>query len=508
MLFNSLHYLIFFPVVVALYFTTPHRFRWLLLLVASCYFYMVFIPEYILVLAVTICVDYFAAIAMEKSEGLRRKRLFLAGIAINLGMLAIFKYFNFVNSNLAGLAEMLGWNYPIENLAILLPIGLSFHTFQSISYLIEVYNERQPAERHFGYLSLFVMFFPQLVAGPIERPQHMLPQLKVEQSFNYDRIAEGLKWMTWGVFKKVVVADGLAALVNPIFASPHNYAGPAFAFAAFAFAIQIYCDFSGYSDIALGSAQVLGICLSRNFRHPYFSKSIAEFWQRWHITLSSWFRDYVFFPLRRSLLQRKNRLPDWATRAIPTLVTMFLSGLWHGANWTFILWGLLHGMYIAIWESMDALFKKRASPPSRMWSAVAGGFSMAVTFSLVSLALVIFRAQSITDAGYMLGNIFNGWDSFSTPLLAGFYGAIPLTDGVFTALESITSVSRGSILLMGVSLAILLFVEIKQEMGDFLSEINALHPIVRLLSYSSAIVIILGLGMYNTAEQVFIYFQF
>ncbi len=299
MLFNSAAFLIFFPVVTTAYFLLPHRFRWLLLLAASCYFYMAFIPKYILILAVTITVDYFAGLGLEKYEGRTKRWVLLASILTNIGMLAFFKYFNFANENLAQLAKFIGWNYPLHSLAIILPIGLSFHTFQSLSYTIEVYRGRQQAERHFGYLALYVMYYPQLVAGPIERPQNILHQLHTEQHFEYRRVTDGLKWMAWGMFKKVVIADRMVLFVNPVYNDPAQHTGPALVFATLAFAVQIYCDFSGYSDIALGSAQVMGVRLMKNFDHPYFARSISEFWRRWHISLSTWFRRLSVYSSRR-----------------------------------------------------------------------------------------------------------------------------------------------------------------------------------------------------------------
>ncbi|NJN99133.1 MAG: MBOAT family protein, partial [Anaerolineales bacterium] len=338
MLFNSFEFGIFFIIVTLAYFALPHRQRWFFLLASSCYFYMVFVPVYILILFFTIIVDYWAGIYIEEAAGRKRRAYLLLSIFANLSVLALFKYFNFFNSNLAALTTMLGVNYPIENLSILLPIGLSFHTFQSLSYTIEVYRGHQRAERHLGIFALYVMFYPQLVAGPIERPQNMLPQFHTRHSFNYSEFVSGLRMIAWGLLKKMVVADRLAIFVNSIYGNPGQYTGFPLILATYFFAFQIYYDFSGYSDIALGCARVMGFKLMGNFRQPYLATSISDFWQRWHISLSTWFRDYLYIPLGGNRVSRWH----WVTN---TLIVFMVSGLWHGANWTFVIWGALHGLY-------------------------------------------------------------------------------------------------------------------------------------------------------------------
>ena len=268
MLFNSLHFFIFFPIVTTLYFAVPRRYQSYLLLVASCYFYMTFVPVYILILCFTITIDYFAGIWIENARGRNRKPFLTASIIANVGVLAFFKYFNFLNANLAELARFLHWNYSIQSLAILLPIGLSFHTFQSMAYTIEVYRGAQKAEKHFNILALYVLFYPQLVAGPIERPQNLLHQFYEKHEFDYQQVTDGLKLMLWGFFKKLVIADRLAHLVNPVYNHPTDYPGPILLLATVAFAYQIYCDFSGYSDIAIGAVPSNGIQVDEEFRQP------------------------------------------------------------------------------------------------------------------------------------------------------------------------------------------------------------------------------------------------
>jgi len=339
MLFNSFEFLIFFIIVTSLYFSIPHKFRWALLLFASCVFYMFFIPAYILILIFTIVIDYFAGILIENAVGKKRKHFLWLSLAANIGVLAFFKYYNFFNENLTEILSVSGTKNPIPYLNIILPIGLSFHTFQAMSYTIEVYRNHQKAERHFGIYALYVLFYPQLVAGPIERPQNLLHQFREKHFFEYNRVVDGLKLMAWGLFKKVVIADRLAAMVDVVYDDPSHHFGLQVIIATVFFAFQIYCDFSGYSDMAIGAARIMGFKLMTNFNRPYFSKSISEFWKRWHISLSTWFRDYLYIQLGGNKVVRSR----WYFNLF---ITFVISGLWHGANWTYIIWESLHGAYL------------------------------------------------------------------------------------------------------------------------------------------------------------------
>lgn len=399
MLFNSFQFLIFFPIVTCIYFVLPLRFQWMFLLAASCYFYMAFIPVYILILLFTILIDYSAAIFIERSQGEKKRIWLITSIISTCLVLIIFKYFDFFNTDFHALANFMRWNYPVKNLGLLLPIGLSFHTFQSLSYVVEVYRGKQKAERHFGIYALYVMFFPQLVAGPIERPQNLLHQFYERHHFDYERITDGLKLILWGLFKKAVIADRLAILVNTVYGDPLKYPPVAHLIATVFFAFQIYCDFSGYSDIAIGCAQVLGFRLMDNFNRPYFSKSIAEFWRRWHISLSTWFRDYVYIPLGGN----RSSIPKLYFNLF---VTFLVSGLWHGANWTFIIWGMLNGFYL-IFSIITRDFR-------HYWAKKTGllnypkfhqYLSMLITFSLICFAWVFFRAANLNDAGIIARSI-------------------------------------------------------------------------------------------------------
>lgn len=397
MLFNSLSFLVFFPVVTLLYFLLPHKMRWFLLLSASCFFYMFFKPIYILILFFTIGIDYYAGIKLEDAKDHKQKKLFLIlSLIANIGVLVIFKYYNFINENITALLTNFGVDNPIPVLNILLPIGLSFHTFQAMSYTIEIYRGNQKAERHFGIYSLYVMFYPQLVAGPIERPQNILHQFHEPKKFEYGNVSSGLKLMLWGFFKKVVIADRLAIGVDEVYNNLSSYTGLALITATVFFAFQIYCDFSGYSDIALGAAKVMGFTLMLNFDRPYSSKSISEFWSKWHISLSTWFRDYLYIPLGGNRVKVSRMY-------INLMIVFLLSGFWHGASWTFVIWGALHGCYLIF-----ALITKPIGIKIRgIFEGINLGFilrnlNVFIVFILVTFAWLFFRAKTGDDAFYVV----------------------------------------------------------------------------------------------------------
>jgi D-alanyl-lipoteichoic acid acyltransferase DltB (MBOAT superfamily) len=394
MLFNSLEFAVFFPLVTLAYFLVPFKARWFVLLLASCLFYAAFIPKFLFVMAYLIVVDYCAGLAIERSEGKRRRAYLIASLLSNLGTLFFFKYFHFFQESVGHLATLFKWNYSATTLSVLLPIGLSFHTFQSIAYTIEVYRGRQRAERHFGIFALYVMFYPQLVAGPIERPQRVLHQFHRPHPLRWTYVRSGLLLMAWGLFKKMAVADRIAPIVGDAFDSSHGHGAPGewhglqLLLASYLFAFQIYGDFSGYSDIARGAARVMGFRLSKNFDLPFSSRSIAEFWSRWHISLSSWFRDYLYMPLALSGIDR----PWLAVAYIP--IVFALSGLWHGANWTFLAWGALHGAYATAEHFLHPA-------AGRVWNWIR----RLVVFNLVAIAWVFFRAKGIDEAERILTSI-------------------------------------------------------------------------------------------------------
>jgi alginate O-acetyltransferase complex protein AlgI len=391
MVFNSLQFLVFFMVVTLAYYRMKKQGSrvWLLLL-SSCYFYMTFVPKYILILGFTIIIDYLAGLQIERSKGKKRKAWLVASIIANVGILAYYKYFNFILDSIAPAITSLFPHYQLPYLDILLPIGLSFHTFQAMSYTIEVYRGKQASERNFTVYALYVMFYPQLVAGPIERPQNVLHQFHEYKAYNYDNVKEGLSRMLWGFFKKVVVADRLAMAVNYIYQDYGGASGWVLILGAVFYSFQIYCDFSGYSDIGIGAAKVMGIDLMENFNQPYLSRNITTFWSRWHISLSTWFRDYVYIPLGGN---RKGE----ARRKVNAFIVFLLSGLWHGANWTFVAWGALHGALVTL---VPGRYKKKDGKGN--WLVTT--FFVLVNFALVACLWVFFRSPNIASAfGYLKG---------------------------------------------------------------------------------------------------------
>lgn len=478
MLFNSLNFLIFFPVVTATYFLLPHKYRWFLLLAASCYFYMCFIPAFILILGFTITIDYFAGLFIERATGKKKKLYLIASIIANIGVLFVFKYFNFFNANVAALASFLHWNYSLESLSLILPIGLSFHTFQSLAYTVEVYRGNQPAEKNYGIFALYVMFYPQLVAGPIERPQNLIHQFYEKHYFDFVRIADGLKLMLWGFFKKVVIADRLSLFVNQVYGNVYDYGGFQFVIATIFFAWQIYCDFSGYSDIAIGAAKVMGFKLMENFRQPYFSKSISEFWHRWHISLSSWFKDYLYIPLGGNRVGAKRYYFN-------LMITFLLSGIWHGANWTYVVWGALNGFYL-VFSAITTNFRGRLiniTGINRL-PLLYKMIQITSTFILVCIGWVFFRANNISDAFYIIKTIFGKW-SFN--LNFGGVGKAHLIIAVF-------------------SILLLELIQLIQKKTNNNLFINEKTLIIRWGAYFAMILLILFFGVFENVQ--FIYFQF
>lgn len=405
MLFNSVYFLYFFIIVTGLYFLLPYKTRWMLLLSASCFFYMFFKPEYILILAFTILIDYYAGILIEKETKKKEKKKYLIiSLVANIGVLAFFKYYNFLNTNITGLFNLFDFENPIPYLSIILPIGLSFHTFQAMSYTIEVYRGNQKAEKHFGIYALYVMFYPQLVAGPIERPQNILHQFYEKKEFNFDNALLGSNLIILGLFKKMVIADRLAVYVNEVYKNLDTSNTISAWIAAVFFSLQIYCDFSGYSDIARGTAKFMGYDLMLNFNRPYLSKSVSEFWTRWHISLSSWFKDYLYIPLGGNRVSKVKLYRN-------LFIVFLLSGLWHGANFTFIIWGALHAVYV-LTESVLPKIKSEA--------IVLRLFKRLMVFILVTIAWVFFRASTLDEAIQMIRLMFSSDFSFNlTQLSAG-----------------------------------------------------------------------------------------
>lgn len=478
MLFNSLQFAVFFPVVATAFFLLSQRWRVQWLLFASCVFYMTFIPAYILVLLATVLIDYFAGIFIEKSDGSRRSLLLWVSILSTCTVLFVFKYYGFFTGSVVGMADLLGSHLTRPVVHIILPIGLSFHTFQSLSYVIEVYYRRQKAEKNFVVYATYVMFFPQLVAGPIERPQNLLHQFRERHDFNYAHVTAGLKRIAWGFFKKLVVADRLSLYVNDVYAAPRQFNGLQLTIATLFFAYQIYCDFSGYSDIAIGTAQVLGFRLMENFRTPYYSKSITEFWRRWHISLSTWFKDYVYIPLGG------NRVPK-SRHIVNLLITFTMSGLWHGANWTFVAWGALNGVYLVIgWltqEWRDRCFELLGLTSESRLRQLSKWLS---TFLLTCFAWILFRARSMADAAYVFMHLGRGWDIHAIATEQFFMRQFP------------------------VAIAAIVVLEIGQREQLVLApfDLGKMRAATRWTLYAGFVMAVVMFGVYKKAQ--FIYFQF
>ena len=394
MLFNSWQFVIFSPVVFALYWALPDKFRSLVILISSYYFYMSWNVNYIVLILFTTIISYLAALLIRRYDSAKKFILALSLIAC-LGVLFVFKYYNFFADSLVNFLNLFALKLQPFTLKLALPVGISFYTFQTLSYVIDVYRGNTEPEKNFIYYAAFVSFFPQLVAGPIERTNNLLPQIKAKHVFNYNQALYGVKLMMWGFFKKLIIAEISALLVDQIFNDIYNYRGLPLIIGAFLFAIQIYCDFSGYSDIAIGTAKLMGIDLMQNFKSPYFSASIKEFWSRWHISLSTWFRDYVYIPLGGNRVKKFRH-------CLNLFITFMISGLWHGANWTFILWGSLHGL-AQILEN----FTRPKNYHGFKWA-----LKVSATFIFVMLAFMIFRANNINDVIYIFSNIFKSSAGF------------------------------------------------------------------------------------------------
>ncbi|MGE4291693.1 MAG: MBOAT family protein [Desulfovibrio sp.] len=482
MLFNSLGFAAFFLATAWLHFAVPRRFSWVPLLAASYFFYISWELEFGLLLLASTLVNYLAGLRMAAlPDKPRRRKYLLLCLVFNLGLLFIFKYFNFFSRSLGEALAVWGVSLDPPLLAMLLPVGISFYTFQVSGYVIDVYEERVPAERHPGIFALFVAFWPQLLAGPINRARLLLPQFRAERRFDAECAADGLRRMLWGLFKKVVIADNLARHVNHVFDHAGELHGLSVILAAVFYTLQIYCDFSGYTDVALGAARFMGFRLTENFDRPYFSRSVREFWQRWHISLSTWFRDYVYIPLGGS------RVAPWRWH-LNILLTFLLSGLWHGANWTFVVWGGLHGAVLVL-ENVSGGFQKRLADRvfpirERLNNAVQVG----VTMTLVCLAWIFFRADSLAQALTVLGSM------------------LP-RGGAFLGGDDPAVLGPGTLAFHAGLVALLLGVELAGRPGAVRAWLAARPVGLRWLVYSAGVWAV-GLSTVFGVRQEFIYFQF
>jgi alginate O-acetyltransferase complex protein AlgI len=472
MLFNSFQFLFFFIVVWLLFLATRGTPRKIILLIASYYFYMCWSTRYIFVIWAITLIDYVAGLQIEKTAALNRRRLFL-GISLfcNLALLVIFKYFNFLTGSFHNAAHMFGLRYDPPLLSIILPVGLSFHTFQAMSYTIEVYRGRVPAEKNLLEYALYVAFFPQMVAGPIERPYELLPQFHREPRVTLEGVRSGMVQALWGLFKKMVLADNVADFVKLVYDSPRHYSGSALVMATLLFSIQIYCDFSGYTDIALGLARMMGYELRINFMQPYFSRSVGEFWRRWHISLSTWFRDYVYIPLGGSRVKPSRHYAN-------LMITFVVSGLWHGANWTFVVWGFLHGLYLIAAQAISQHMPRLSRMPAFM--------KVLVTFSSVTFAWIFFRANTVSDAWFIASHL------------------LPL-DRLDPLLLKVGGFSRATAPYLVLSIAAMFVVEWWIAHPLRVPPLWG-RPVVRALAYNACFYAIIFFGFFGHRD--FIYFQF
>ena len=396
MFFNSLHFAIFLPIVFVLYWFVCNKSKTtqnFLLIFASYYFYSCWDYRFLFLLIFSTLLDYFSALQIEKNEDLKTRKMWLwLCISINLGFLGVFKYYNFFASSFSNVLHSFGVNSNPILLKFILPVGISFYTFHGLSYIIDIYYQRIKAEKNFIDYSLFVSYFPLLVAGPIERATHLLPQIKIKRDFNFEKAKEGIYQIIWGLVKKVVIADSCAIYANQIFNNSHSMNSLSLILGAIYFAFQIYGDFSGYSDIALGTSKLFGLDLLKNFSFPYFSRDIAEFWRKWHISLSSWFRDYLYIPLGGSNGGLWFKIRN-------TFIIFLVSGFWHGANWTFLTWGLINAIYFL---PLLLLNRNRKNMDSFVLGfnleSVKNILNIALTFLITCFAWIFFRAKSIADA--------------------------------------------------------------------------------------------------------------
>lgn len=477
--------MIFLPVVTALFFLIKPKFRWVFLLVASYYFYMSWKAEYALLILFCTAINFFAALWLDKEKRpVRRKWILAVDLVLSFGVLVVYKYLGFLTENFNAALRAFHTSFQIPTFDLLLPVGVSFFTFQTLSYTIDVYRKKTKVERHFGIFALYVSFFPQLVAGPIERSENLLPQFRELQRFDAERLTSGLRMILWGLFKKTVIADRLALIVNQVYNNVGNYDSFALIAATLAFTFQIFCDFSGYSDIAVGSARILGFDLMQNFNRPYFSKSTGEFWRRWHISLSSWFRDYLYIPLGGS---RKGK----ARYYFNNMLTFAASGLWHGANWTFISWGVLNGLYTSLGRALGGV-KSKAVDALRInkMPTLHKIIQIVITFSLICFSWIFFRANSMQDAFYIITHL----------LPQNLYpGAIAESlQGIVSPFQAFTVVGF---------VAVMELVHFFQRNRNPVHVFYERHVSVRYACYLFLLVSILMFGVTGN-ETAFIYFQF
>lgn len=496
MQFTSFAFAVFFPAVVLLFYILPKKLRQPWLLLASYFFYMGWNVQYVVLILISTLVTYLCAIGIEqvgRHSHKRRLVLLIITIVINLGILFFFKYITFFQDTIAAIVSLFGMKMGKTRIDLLLPVGISFYTFQTLGYTIDVYRSDVRAERNFITYALFVSFFPQLVAGPIERASHLIGQIKrIEQEamWDFDKVTKGLLMMLWGFFMKMVIADRAAMLVDEVFDSYYMMGGVALFIACILFAIQLYCDFASYSSIAIGAAGVLGIELMANFRAPFFSRSIRDLWRRWHVSLSSWFRDYLYIPLGGS---RGSAVRTYCNN----MVTFIVSGLWHGASWHFVVWGMIQGLYIVIGDILDPV-KERVHVFFRMRTNTSGYRLLqgVCTFLLFALSMVFFRAETVTDALYYIQRMFTKFDVWSF-----FDGSI-----YYLGLDR----QELAVLCLGILILLIVDAHYARKRAFFDTFVKEQCLAIQYVVVAVLLVMVVVFGVYGTGYDAtqFIYFQF
>lgn len=495
MSFSSIEFLIFFPVVAIFYYILPHKVRWIWLLISSYYFYMSWNPKYVFLIGISTIITYISGILIDKSNQLKDKKikikikkiLVFFSVFSNLSILALFKYYNFFSKSLIKIFSYINVNLNMPSFDFLLPVGISFYTFQALSYTIDVYRNDTKVEKNLFKYALFVSFFPQLLSGPIQKSKYFIHQIDERHYFDYTKVKNGLILMIWGYFQKTMVADRLAQIVNTVYNDPSNYKGFEIIIATIFFAFQLYCDFASYSNIAIGAAEVMGFRLSVNFERPYFSKSIREFWKRWHMSLTSWFMDYLYFPLGGS---RCSKLRTYFN----VMVVFVVSGLWHGANFTFIIWGTLHGIYYIIEKS----FKSVGDKLLMKFKVNTGNFGyklfmVLINFLLVDFAWLFFRADSFKSATILIQNMFY------------FNPSIFFNGGLYKL-----GLDSSNFLVAILSSFVILIVDLLQRSGNLRYKLSKQNVVFRWSLYLVSLVSILIFGVYGPGYNVqqFIYSKF
>ena len=481
MLFSTAAFAVFMTVTFLVYWLLPHKYRWIFILMANAWFYISYDVRYLAVILVTMLASYICAILIEKQDVAKKKKIIMTtGVVVTLSLLLVFKYLNFALYTVAKVLNRLSIPMQETTLRLIMPVGISFYTFMAVGYIVDVYKGKTQAVRHFGKYAIFVSFFPNISSGPIERAGHFIPQIDKEKTFDYDSVVYGARLLLLGLIKKIVIADMMTKYVDEVFNKVPQHQGICFAWATLLYTFQIYCDFSGYSDMAIGVARMLGFDLLTNFRQPYLSSSIKEFWGRWHISLSTWFRDYVYIPLGGNRCSKTRR-------DLNLLITFLCSGLWHGASWTFVLWGGIHGICQIIENRIKEATGLTREKEKTLTKPVKILLTL-LTFCIVSYAWMFFRANSISEAFYIVRSMF--------------------TDlSISGAMEQMTMSGR-SVVKTTLAIILLIIFDLFNERKDMLMQLSRLKAPLRWVIYIVSAIVVIALKVNNQFAQEFIYFKF